>query len=437
MKKKIPLSKLSIVAILFIMTLVSANLNWGKNYWKSIVVSDGKGYYAYLPALFIYHDLNYVFFTKIEKVDYFDKNLYFDYRYKSNGRVFNKFFCGTAIAELPFFLAAHTLSYFSGFQTDGYSKLYCIFINLAALFYLFIGLVYLNSALREYHIEEWGKSLVLFAAVFGTNLFYYTVREPGMSHVYSFAFISMFFCLAKQFFSRPRRHYIPLLFLVLGMIFLIRPINVLVIFLLPFAAGNYSTLKNGLHAAVREPWSLASGTLLLSVMISVQFIIYRISTGNFLVDAYPGEAFFLLHPHFPDILFRYRKGLFLYTPLYLLSLSGGFYLWKTSRFGFYSLFGFFILITYIFSSWWCWWYGGSFSSRVYVEFIPLFMILLALALNSARQKYLKTTFIVLIIMLTVLCQVQTYQYRYNQIHWSDMSKEKYWDVFLRIDKLIR
>ena len=65
------------------------------------------------------------------------------------------------------------------------------------------------------------------------------------------------------------------------------------------------------------------------------------------------------------------------------------------------------------------------------------MILLALALNSARQKYLKTTFIVLIIMLTVLCQVQTYQYRYNQIHWSDMSKEKYWDVFLRIDKLIR
>jgi len=136
-----------------------------------------------------------------------------------------------------------------------------------------------------------------------------------------------------------------------------------------------------------------------------------------------------------DILFSYKKGLFLYTPLFLLSLTGGYFLWKSSRFQFFTCFGAFILITYVFSSWWMWHYGGSFSSRVFVEYIPLFIILLAIALQSIRIKKLKRLFAGIILLLIVVCQIQTYQYRYYQIHWSDMTREKYWDVFLRIDKL--
>ena len=95
------------------------------------------------------------------------------------------------------------------------------------------------------------------------------------------------------------------------------------------------------------------------------------------------------------------------------------------------------MITYVFSSWWNWYYGGSFSSRVYVEFIPVFMILLAAALHGIAGKYRKGAFVALIVLLTILCQVQTYQYRYYQIHWSEMTREKYWEVFLRIDKLVK
>jgi putative copper export protein len=51
------------------------------------------------------------------------------------------------------------------------------------------------------------------------------------------------------------------------------------------------------------------------------------------------------------------------------------------------------------------------------------------------NRKLKIVFLSLIFLVVVLCQVQTYQYRRMQIHWSDMNKEKYWDVFLRIDKL--
>ena len=43
----------------------------------------------------------------------------------------------------------------------------------------------------------------------------------------------------------------------------------------------------------------------------------------------------------------------------------------------------------------------------------------------------------LIVLLALLCQVQTYQYRHWQIHWSDMDKERYWENFLRIDKALK
>jgi hypothetical protein len=79
MKNRITPSKISIVVIMLIMTIVSSNLNWGKNYWKEIIKSDGKGYYAYLPAIFIYHDLNFGFFDKIEKNEYYDKYLFCNY----------------------------------------------------------------------------------------------------------------------------------------------------------------------------------------------------------------------------------------------------------------------------------------------------------------------------------------------------------------------
>lgn len=436
-KKRITISEISIAVIILIMTIVSSNLNWGKNYWKEIIKEDGKGYYAYLPAIFIYHDLNFGFFEKIEKKEYYDKYLYYDYRSNANGKVINKYYSGTALAESPFFLVAHSLSYSLNFKTDGYSELYQIFINIAALFYLLIGLLYLNSSLKGYDIKEWEKSLILFASVFATNLFYYTVSEPGMTHVYSFAFISMFFYYSRQYFFSFQKKYIPVLALIIGIIILIRPINILIVFILPFASGNFHSLKKGLISAFLNKLWLISGLFLFLGVISIQLIIYKISTGYFFIYSYGEEGFKFLNPHMIDILFSYKKGLFLYTPIFLLSLTGGYYLWKSSPFTLYSWFGFFIIITYFFSSWWMWYYGGSFSSRVYIEYIPLFMILLAIALHKIRQKTPRTIFVALIVFLTIICQIQTYQYRYYQIHWSDMTKEKYWSVFLRIDKLLK
>ncbi len=420
---------------MLLMTFTASNLHWGGDNWLNIAEVDAQGYYSYLPAIFIYQDLNFDFFEEIEgeKGKYYEPHNFYDYRNDFAGKKVNKYFVGTAIVQTPFFLIAHFSTSLTGGDTDGFSALYMISISVAALFYLWLGLYFLNRLLKSYNINEINRGITLFACVFGTNLFCYAGAEPGMSHVFSFGLISAFLFHAKCYFQQQDKMYLIRLSALLGLIVLIRPTNALVVLVLPFIAGNFSSFKNGLSFLFKNYKTLIISTLIFIGITSTQLIYYKLATGNFFVYSYNKEGFDFSNPHFFNILFSYRKGLFLYTPLYLLSFSGLYFLWKKSAWQVMTFLSFFVVITYVFSSWWMWFYGGSFSSRVYVEYLPLFMILLAIFLEGLNGKiWQKRAFVGLIFGLILLCQFQTYQYRLYQIHWSDMTEEMYWDVFLRL-----
>lgn len=430
-------SRASIFIIMLIITMVSSNLNWSRNSWKAILEADAKGYYAYLPAVFIYKDLNLGFFEKLDMKKYYNENTFFDYRTRVNGKTINKYYVGTAIAEMPFFLIAHVLSRMLGHEADGYTKLYTVFVSVAAIFYLFLGLIFLNAILSRLFMSEWEKAFILFMLVFGTNLFYYTVGEPGMSHIYSFAFISAFVFYGMKFFSNPQTKYTFIMCLLFGFIVLIRPINGLILLFCPFLAGDYKSLIQGIKFALKSPVILSLSLLSAFLVVFIQSILYKLSCGFFLADSYSNESFHFLAPHMYDILFSYKKGLFLYTPMYLLSLVGLYYMYKKASYLFFSWSVFFIILTYFLSSWWSWYYGGSFSSRVYVDYLVVFVIAFSFAMRDIKRKAFRNVFISLSILILLICQVQTYQYRYFQIHWSEMNKDKYWEVFLRLDKLVK
>lgn len=428
-------SKISLFIVGLLLFWVSSNLNFGKEHWRGVLESDAKGYYAYLPATFIYKDLNFGFFDSIEKNKYYDKNFFYDYRSYHNGKVIDKYYCGTAILEMPFFFAAHAVSKCSNVAADGFSKYYCLAINFSAIFYSLFGLFFLGKLLDFYKISEVNKSIVFLAITFGTNLFYYVVVEPGMSHVYSFALVSCFLYQAKKYiesFSLKRFFYMSIL---LGIIFLVRPLNLLILFAFPFLAGTKESLFLAFAAILKKiKWTFAALIVFL-IISSIQLIIYKIASGSFFVYSYTGEGFDFSSPHMVDILFSYRKGLFLYTPLYLLSLGGIYYFIKRSKWESIWVTILFFGLTYVFSCWHSWWYGGSFSSRVYIEFLPLFAISFAIFLTEIKTLG-KKIFLCLTFLLIIFNQIQTYQYRYNQIQWDGMTKEKYWDNFLRLDKLL-
>jgi hypothetical protein len=271
--------------------------------------------------------------------------------------------------------------------------------------------------------------------VFGTNLFYYTVTEFAMSHLYSFTAITWFSYFTKQYFIKESNKYILFNAFLLGLITLIRPVNLLIVFAIPFLAGNIYALLNGIKQLFKKPVVLMIASLFFICIISIQLIIYKISTGSFLVYSYKNEGFNFLQPQVLNFLISYRKGMFVYTPLLFFSLAGLVSISRTSRFQLFSLSAFLILLVYIFSSWHMWFYGGSFSQRVMIDFYAFFSILLGLSIQQLSKFPIRKLYLGFIVLLVIFCQVQTYQYRRMQIHWSDMDKAKYWNVFLRIDKL--
>ena len=147
------------------------------------------------------------------------------------------------------------------------------------------------------------------------------------------------------------------------------------------------------------------------------------------------DGFNFLHPEIINFLFSYRKGMFVYTPLLLLSITGFIPMFRSNLYRSFMLLTFLYILIYTFSSWFMWFYGGSFSQRVMIDFYAFFSVLLAAGLQKLDGHRTKKYFLGLMVLLILFCQVQTYQYRRMQIHWSDMNKEKYWEVFMRIDKL--
>lgn len=422
----------SLTIIVIIIFWVSSNMNWGENRWHKLLKIDGVGYYNYLPAVFIYHDLNFEFYDKVIQ-DNSRPELDFAFKVKTEAGTTNKYYLGTALCNLPFFLTAHLLSYLSGQPADGYSYYYLLGIQLSAFFYLIIGLIFLSLILKRYNISERNRAIILLAVFFGSNLFYYVVHEPYMSHVYSFAFVNLFILSVLNYVKSNDGKWILLAAFALGIVFLIRPVNIIILLAIPFLCSNLETFKSLFTDLIKKPWIIVKTLLIFVIIISSQLIIYKIQTGNFIVYSYGKEALDFTKPHMLDFLFSYRKGFFVWVPLMFFSLLGLKYFFKNSIFQLITWISFILIVVYILSSWWNWYYGGSFGSRVMIDYLVLFAIPLALLLQKTSYPKIVVT---IIIVLGLFTQIQTFQYIKGYIHWSKMNSEWYWDNFLRIDKVL-
>ncbi|MCF8388070.1 MAG: hypothetical protein K9G58_11790 [Bacteroidales bacterium] len=411
-----------------VLVWVSSNYKWGDERWYGILKSDGPGYYAYLPAAVIYQDLNFGFIDSLRKEKPGLHAFEYEFRRSHNGQNVNKYYAGTAVLQLPFYMAGHLLSIILDRPPNGYSAFYLIFVHMATLFYALLGLLFIRAFLKTWAIKHGLIAFVLIAIVFGTNLFHYIVSEPAMSHVYSFVAISAFVFFMRRYFMVYKIKYLFLSSALLGIIALIRPVNLLILFSIPFLSGGIGPLMKGFDLLVKKPALILGNLVVFLAIISIQMFIYKIQCGDFLVYTYKGEGFQFFDPDMINILFSYRKGLFIYTPLLFFSLAGFVRIFKESKFQFFTLIGFLLFTVYVLSSWEQWYYGGSFSGRVFIEYYVFFALLLALLLRSLKS-WIKNAVILLICLLILLCQIQTYQYRTAQIHWSEMTKEKYWEVF--------
>jgi len=395
------------------------------------IKADGEGYYDYLPALFIYKDFPCRSEAKSDR-DYIRLNklaFYLQYR----GERINKYPCGTAVLLSPFFCFAHLTANSAGSANDGFSRPFQISIFYAALFYLFLALVFARKLLKLYHLSWPNIFLMQFLIVFATSVISYVNFDPAFSHIYSFFAITAFSFFVKAYFNNKQAKHFLWACIFLGLIIIIRQVNVIIILFIPFLAGSLQRLKSGIMYIFQRKTGLFSGILLTSLIAFIQLFLWHYQTGNYFVYSYIGEGFNFLTPKFLKILFSYQKGLFTYAPVLLFALGGCLLLlWKKEFYLFLTWITFFAAITYVFSSWHSWVYGGSFGSRVYVDFYIIFFILFGVLIENVKLWF-KLPVITLSLLTVPVSLIQTKQYKEFILHWIAMDRQKYWTVFLKQD----
>ncbi|MGQ8337675.1 hypothetical protein ACUNWD_14090 [Sunxiuqinia sp. A32] len=406
----------------------------GTNFVDKTITGDGVGYYEYLPSIFIYHDFVRIHNTDEENQKFNDRTSHYGFYGEQAGHYVNRYACGTALLQSPFFLYAWLSTDMQGDYEDGYQKRFHRSIYFAAVFYLFLSLVFLRRLLLLFDIKWFAILLSQVLLLFGTSVTQYGVSNAAFSHVYSLFAIAAFLYFSKVYFKSNSRKAFLLACLFLGLIILLRQINGMIIFFLPFISGSWSNFKESFIRIFKDSKLLKKSITLCTSVVSIQLLAWYLQTGKLVLYSYQGYGFNWFHPEMINILFSYRKGLFIYTPILLVSAIGLSFLINRKRyFEAFSWTGYFLLLTYVLSSWCYWYYGGSYGLRAYIEYYPIFFILLSVLIDWAKY-YMKVIFVLIALLTIPLNLVQTYQYRQYILHASEMNKKNYWKIFLKTDE---
>ena len=380
-------------------------------------------YYYFLPATFIAHSFSG------------DKDVPLPSTYNVSRRTI-----GMSVMYSPFFFISNQVAKTYGYLQDGYSLPYRWGVHWGSIIYSILGLWFCRKNLLLF-FNETVTCIALACVFFGTNLFYYTYGVGEMPHAYLFFLYSAFiFCSLKWILKDSTKHLYVLAF-TLGLITLIRPTDILIGLFIPlFKINSIKDLLGRLKFIASKPLSLMIAFLLFSFPLLIQMLIWKKYTSHYFVDMYSYEKFFFTDPQLKNILFSFRKGWLLYTPMMIFSLIGLIIAKKRLKELFVFLLTFFIVNLYLLSCWWDWGYGGSFGCRAIIQSYAVLILPLAVFIswvwNFMQTKKVinvcvRLMFVVGLFLLIKLNLFQSWQYKFGIIHWSGMNEKMYKYVFLK------
>jgi hypothetical protein len=387
---------------------------------------DVAHYYSYLPGTFN-ND-----FTMVSNNE-FDGFLLF----APDSTRMPKTTYGMAVLYSPFYALGYKIALNQKSPTDGYSEPFATCIHWGSIFYALLGFLLLRNLLVKFFSER-ATSFTLAVLFFGTNLFYYIVGVSEMTHGYLFMLISALLLTTYHWYKEITYKKTLLIGFLLGIIGLIRPTEVFVGLLFVFwMVGSVSELKERMKLLFSK-WSHL--LLILAIMIGLwipQFIFWHYKTRHYFYFSYPGEGFFWTDPQIVNVLFSYRKGWFVYTPLIVLAFIGFFFMKDAVKPLRFWILGLVLVNIYMISCWWDWHFGGSFGARGFTQHysylsFPL-TALIAFVLDNEKTYKLRSVvqLLFLVIVFSGICLNigQTYQCNNGMLHPDGMNKKTYGLVF--------
>ena len=358
---------LLITSVAFTLKIHQGRTNFN---WRSEVWADKAGYYIYLPATFLYHfDVEKCPAGIEEKTGY---SFTVDHQKKT---ITTQYFYGVALLVSPFFLAAHAVATLAGIdEQQGFSTLFSRFMDVAAAFYLVLGLFFLKRFLRNYFREAL-QYFIILVVFLGTNLFYFSMEDGLMSHVYSFFAISLFLFAMKEFLADNSRYrYFLLMAVSLGLMFVIRPTNCVVGFFFLFwdAESGKEILRR--LKMVLHPGKLLPLLGIMFLFMIPQMIFWKLGHGTYIYLKY-GETFtHTTDPKFAEVWFSTLNGLVPWSPVNLFIMLAMIFMVIRGDKNSIGVLVLFLGISYMAASYKIWYMGCGFGNRLFVEFYPLFCV---------------------------------------------------------------
>lgn len=387
---------------------------------KNLFIYDVNNYYSYLPAAFVHHDLGFSF-----------PNNYWMPESPITGNKIAKGTMGMSILYSPFFGIGYLHAAISGDKLDGYSPPFDFWIHFGTLFYGLIAAFFLLRSLMRFF-----KPIIAvasyFLVLFGTNYFYYLFGQGELTHSYLFMLFALIVWLSIRWHQNQKGKYLLCIALLSGLVTLIRPTDLLII-LFPFLYGIYdrTSFKIKMNLLGKNWRVLLLAVPIFFIPLLPQMIYWKLYAGSFLYFSYGSEeGFFFNDPQIINVLFSFRKGWFIYTPLAGFMVIGIISLWKKFKEVALPISLLLIITLYIVSCWWDWWFGGSFGHRALIQYYALLIFPLAGVLQFLFKKWWSAVPASLILVFMInLNLFQTAQFRHSIIHWEAMSKEAYYYVW--------
>lgn len=398
---------------------------------------DVSGYYFYLPAIFIYHDLEHAAFRDAVLTRYQPTPDAQQGYLLPNGRWMMKYSAGLALLYSPFFLATHLLTWaLAPDLADGFSWPYQLGISVGSWVVALLGLWWLRRNLLAYFADR-VVALVLLLLVLGTNYLDYAAINGAMTHNFLFTLQAGLILATRRFYQRGTWTAALGIGAAIGLAALTRPTEILVA-ILPLLWG-LDGREPGAWRARLAWWYQHRGPILAAVVLvaaigSIQLVYWKTIAGQWLVYSYQEQSFNWLQPHLYLGILSDRSGWLVYTPLMVFSLVGLVGLYRRHRPIFWAGLLFSLAFIYITFAWDIWWYGGALGQRAMVQAYAI----LAFPLAAWVEKWLTTPHGwrwlggLILLLFTYYNLWLTHQaHRGGLYHAGQMTREYFWRVLGR------
>ncbi len=370
---------------------------WKQTKTEATISWDVSGYYIYLPAIFIFHDVRKLEWKKaIDSTYYPSTSAYQSFTHPGGNQVF-KYTCGVSVLYMPFFFLAHALAPVVGATADGYSWIYQFMISVSALFYSLIGLIFLRKILLRY-VDDKIVAMGLGIIVFATNYFDYGSITGAMSHSYLFCGYSILLYLIDNYYRTKRNQWFYISCGLIGLMTLIRPTELIsTILLFAWNAESIAEIRERILNWMRQPSFVLIAIGLFFIFPLLQLIYWKYTAGEWIVYSYQEQGFsWLRGHHIWQGLMSYQAGWWMYSPAMVIIIPSLIYSVVKKERHFLAFTSFIILSLYLTFAWDEWTYGGSLGQRALVQHYPVMLFPIVYWVNSIlnwKWKYVFYSFI--------------------------------------------